>query len=79
MKVALEASPADKLVAVATVSGLYTVDFSTAMPVINAANAISADGTSRQYSDIKWARLTGQLYASAGDGASIDLLELRQA
>ncbi|KAF6265313.1 hypothetical protein COO60DRAFT_1623946 [Scenedesmus sp. NREL 46B-D3] len=56
LKACLEGSPLDKLAAVATVQGLYTVDFSGAVPIITAANAVQADGvTPKQYNDIKWA------------------------
>eukprot|EP00878_Enallax_costatus_P013830 GHUV01014465.1.p1 GENE.GHUV01014465.1~~GHUV01014465.1.p1 ORF type:complete len:654 (+),score=215.89 GHUV01014465.1:417-2378(+) len=81
LKASLDGSPIDKLAAVATVQGLFTVDFSTATPLINAAHAFDANGsnTPKQYSDIKWSSQTGWLYASAGDRAAVDLLEITQA
>jgi hypothetical protein len=78
LKVSLEGSPYDKFVAAATVQGLYTVDFSAAAPIITAAGAYGPDGTTaKQYNDIKWASGTGRLYASAGDGVMIDVLEMQ--
>lgn len=72
----------DKFAAVATVQGLFTVDFSTATPLITAAHAFDANGsTAKQYNDIKWSSQTGWLYAAAGDhpagsNCAIDLLQL---
>jgi hypothetical protein len=58
--------------------GLYTVDFSGAVPIITAASALQPDGaTPKQYNDIKWASKTGRLYASAGDCPLIDVLEIQ--
>lgn len=54
------------------------MDFSGAVPIITAANAVQADGvTPKQYNDIKWASNTGRLYASAGDCVAIDVLEIQ--
>lgn len=78
LKASLDGSPIDKLAAVATVGGLYSVDFSTATPIITAANALSADGvTPKQYNDIRWASHAGRLCASAGEGATVDVLEIQ--
>lgn len=78
LKACLEGSPLDKLAAVATVQGLYSVDFSGATPIITAAAALGADGTTpKQYNDIKWASKLGRLYASAGDNVAIDVLEIQ--
>ncbi|WIA10127.1 hypothetical protein OEZ85_010334 [Tetradesmus obliquus] len=79
LKAVLEGSPLDKLAAVATVQGLYTVDFSGAAPIITAAAALTKDGTApKQYNDIRWASGSGRLYAAAGDAVSIDVLEVQQ-
>jgi hypothetical protein len=57
--------------------GLYTVDFSGAVPIITAAAATKDDGSPKQYNDIRWASETGRLYASQGELVAIDVLEIQ--
>jgi len=80
LKVAIAGAPNPAMAAVATVQGLFLVDFARIsgpnnMPTILPATA-PRGGQLKQYNDIKWATGTRTLFAAASDSARIDTFEL---
>ncbi len=74
LKVVLHGSPYEKLAAVSTVMGLFSVDFNEPTPIIAACETSAPGGgtMSVQYNDICWAR--GSVYAALSDmsGVGVD-------